>query len=111
MQLDGKVAIVTGGGSGFGEGIVQGFAAAGTRVVVADRDRAGVERVAASVGGNARAVVADVSLDADVRAMVEAAYDAFGNLHILVNNAGIGHTPQPLEGCRKRCSTALSRST
>jgi 3-oxoacyl-[acyl-carrier protein] reductase len=98
MQLDGKIAIVIGGGSGFGEGIVRGFVAAGARVIVADRDGASAERVAASVGPAAHAVTVDVARDADAQAMVQAAYDNFGDLHILVNNAGIGHVPQPLDG-------------
>lgn len=98
MRLKGKSAIVTGGGSGFGEGIVRKFVAEGARVVVADRDGEAAGRVAASVGGGCVAVTADVSVDGDVKSLVEAAQDAFGGLHVLVNNAGVGHTPQPLEG-------------
>jgi 3-oxoacyl-[acyl-carrier protein] reductase len=98
MRLEGKVAIVTGGGSGFGEGIVRKFVAEGARVIVADRDAVGGERVASSLGANARAVQVDVAKAADVKAMVDAAYDTFGGLDILVNNAGVGHLPQPLEG-------------
>jgi 3-oxoacyl-[acyl-carrier protein] reductase len=98
MLLDGKVAIVTGGGSGFGEGIVRSFVAAGARVIVADRDAPNAERVAAAVGAQALAVTVDVSRDADVAAMVASAYDNFGDLDILVNNAGVAHLPQPLEG-------------
>lgn len=88
MRLDGKIAIVTGGGSGFGEGIVRKFVAEGARVVIADRDAAGAARVAGSVGERARAITADVTVDADVAAMVAAATQGFGGLHILVNNAG-----------------------
>ncbi|HEY2928594.1 glucose 1-dehydrogenase [Piscinibacter sp.] len=95
MRLEGKVAIVTGGGSGFGEGIVKKFVAEGAKVLIADRDEANAERVADATG--ARWVRADVANAADVRAMLDAASDAFGSLHILVNNAGVGHLPQPLE--------------
>ena len=98
MRLEGKVAIVTGGGSGFGEGIATKFVAEGAKVLIADRDRAGGERVAKALGGSAKSVVADVSRGADVKAMTEAALDGFGRLDILVNNAGMGHVPQPLEG-------------
>jgi len=95
MRLEGKVAVVTGGGSGFGEGIVKKFVAEGAKVLIADRDEANAERVAAATG--ARWVRADVANAADVRAMLDAARDAFGGLHILVNNAGVGHLPQALE--------------
>jgi len=98
MRLQDRIAIVTGGGSGFGEGIARKFVAEGAKVIVADRDAAGGERVAASLGANARAVVVDVSKAADVKAMVEAALWHFGGLDTLVNNAGVGHLPQPLEG-------------
>jgi 3-oxoacyl-[acyl-carrier protein] reductase len=96
MRLQNKIAIVTGGGSGFGEGIVRKFVMEGAKVIVADRDARAAERVAASVGNAARAVTADVTVDTDVARMVAAA-SAFGPLDILVNNAGIGHVPQPLE--------------
>ncbi len=95
MRLDGKTAIVTGGGSGFGAAMVERFAAEGARVVVADIDEAAAERVATGAPG-AVAVQADVSRDADTLRMVEAAMDAFGRLDILVNNAGVSHWNQPL---------------
>jgi 3-oxoacyl-[acyl-carrier protein] reductase len=98
MRLEGKIAIVTGGGSGFGEGIARKFVAEGARVLIADRDPAGGERVADALGANARSLKVDVSNAADVKAMVDAAQDLFGGLDILVNNAGMGHLPQPLEG-------------
>ncbi len=97
MRLESKVAIVTGGGSGFGAGIAKKFVTEGARVLVADRDMAAAERVAATLGANAHACTADVSVAADVRAMVSAAHERFGGLDILVNNAGMGHLPQPLE--------------
>ena len=98
MRLEGKVAIVTGGGSGFGEGIAKKFVAEGAKVLIADRDAANGERVAASLGANARALAVDVAKSADVTRMLDAAQDLFGGLHILVNNAGVAHLPQPLEG-------------
>ncbi|MFC0407642.1 glucose 1-dehydrogenase [Roseomonas elaeocarpi] len=97
MRLQNKVAIVTGGGSGFGEGILRKFVAEGARVVVADRDAAAAQRVAESLGDAAVAVEADVATAAGARSMTEAARNSFGGLDILVNNAGVGHTPQPLD--------------
>jgi 3-oxoacyl-[acyl-carrier protein] reductase len=97
MRLKDKIAIVTGGGSGFGAGIARKFVAEGAQVLIADRDlQAGLD-VAASLGPAARAMRVDVSDPADVTIMMEAAEAHFGGLHILVNNAGVGHTPQPLE--------------
>ncbi|MEO9066555.1 MAG: SDR family oxidoreductase [Caldimonas sp.] len=97
MRLQGKRAIVTGAGSGFGEGIARKFVAEGAKVIVADRDEAAARRVTASLGDAALAVRADVTNEADVKAMVEAARQRFGGLDILVNNAGMGHVPQPLD--------------
>jgi 3-oxoacyl-[acyl-carrier protein] reductase len=98
MRLQGKVAIVTGGGSGFGAGIVRKFVAEGAHVIVADRNMEAAQAVAAQAGPAARAVGVDVSRAEDVQAMVGAAEQHFGGLDILVNNAGVGHRPQPLEG-------------
>ena len=98
MRLQGKVAIVTGGASGFGEGIVRKFIAEGAQVLVADRDLEGGLRVAAAMGPAARALRVDIADAADVRLMMETAELHFGHLDILVNNAGMGHLPQPLEG-------------
>ena len=98
MRLEGKIAVVTGAASGFGEGIARKFVAEGAKVVVADRDGAGAERAAAALGKNAVGVRADVTNARDVQAMVAAAVERFGSLDVLVNNAGMGHLPQPLEG-------------
>jgi 3-oxoacyl-[acyl-carrier protein] reductase len=89
-RLEGKVAIVTGAGSGFGEGIARRFAQEGASVVVADINGEAAERVAADIGPAARAVRADVTVMADVRDMCAAA-EAFGGLDVLVNNAGYTH--------------------
>ncbi|MFC7703066.1 glucose 1-dehydrogenase [Plastorhodobacter daqingensis] len=95
MRLQDKTAIVTGGGSGFGAGIVRKFAAQGARVMVADINLDAAEAIAAEVGAIAQPV--DVADDASVQAMTAAALAAFGGLDILVNNAGITHLPQPME--------------
>jgi 3-oxoacyl-[acyl-carrier protein] reductase len=97
MRLAGKTAIVTGAGSGFGEGIARKFVAEGAWVIIADRDREAGKRIAAEFGDSARSLEIDVTVDAQVAAMVETAYADFGGLDILVNNAGVGHRPQPLE--------------
>lgn len=95
MQLEGKCAIVTGGGSGFGAGIATAFSDAGARVMVADVNADAADTVAANLGGLAQAV--DVADGASVAAMRDAAMAAFGRVDILVNNAGITHLPMPLE--------------
>ena len=97
-RLEGRVAVVTGGGSGFGAGIVKKFVAEGALVVVADLNLEAALDVAAAAGLAARALRVDVSKTADVQTMLEAAELHFGGIDILVNNAGIGHLPQPLEG-------------
>jgi 3-oxoacyl-[acyl-carrier protein] reductase len=96
-RLRGKVAVVTGGGSGFGAGIARRFVAEGAQVLVADLNLAAALDVAATLGPAARALRVDVSRAEDVRLMMEAAELHFGRLDILVNNAGVTHLPQPLE--------------
>ncbi|MBP0622264.1 SDR family oxidoreductase [Cupriavidus consociatus] len=99
MRLANKVAIVTGGGSGFGEGIAHTFAREGASVLVVDLREDAAERVAAAIreaGGQARAVRADVSRGDDTEAMREAALAAFGDVHIVVNNAGTTHRNKPI---------------
>lgn len=95
MRLKGKTAIVTGGASGFGEGIVRRFAEEGAHVVIADLNEDAAQSLARDLG--ALAVRTDVSKSADVAALAEAATSKFGSIDILVNNAGIGHKPQPLD--------------
>jgi 3-oxoacyl-[acyl-carrier protein] reductase len=96
MRLQGKIAIVTGGGSGFGRGIAEAFAREGAKVLVADLNAQAAEDVATSIGGEARAFACDVARKADVEAMVREAVSVFGGLDIMVNNAGVTHRNQPL---------------
>jgi len=95
MRLEGKCAIVTGGGSGFGSGIARIFAREGAQVMVADINPDAARAVADEVGGIAQTV--DVADGASVAAMTQAALTAWGRIDILVNNAGITHLPTPLE--------------
>ena len=95
MRLKNKTAIVTGGASGFGAGIVRKFVAEGARVAIADVNGEAAEGLAKALG--AIAVQADVSSDASVAALVAKVHAALGRIDILVNNAGIGHLPQTLE--------------
>jgi 3-oxoacyl-[acyl-carrier protein] reductase len=93
-RFDGKVAIVTGAGSGFGEAIAARFAREGARVVVSDVNDDNGRRVSAAIekeGGAARYVHADVSKAAEVKALIDSAVSGFGGLDILVNNAGFSH--------------------
>ena len=99
MRLRDKIAIVTGAASGFGRGIAQRFAAEGARVVANDLDAENGERVVrqiVEVGGNARFVQGDVSKDADVKRVIDFAIAQYGDLDIVVNNAGTTHRNQPL---------------
>jgi 3-oxoacyl-[acyl-carrier protein] reductase len=99
MRLRNKVAIVTGAGSGFGEGIARRFAQEGAKVVVNDINVAGGERVVREIaadGGSAAFCPGDVSSDADVAALVRFALDRFGDLDVVVNNAGTTHRNQPM---------------
>jgi 3-oxoacyl-[acyl-carrier protein] reductase len=101
MRLSGKVAIVTGAGSGFGEGIAVRFAQEGASVVVNDVNGASAERVAKAIvgaGGRASALAGDVTRDADVKGMIDHALATFGDLDVIVNNAGTTHRNQPMLG-------------
>lgn len=97
MRLKGKTAIVTGGASGFGKGIVAAFLREGARVMIADINGTAAADLAAEHGNMALAQTVDVANRVSVNAMAEAALEAFGSLDILVNNAGVTHLPTPLE--------------
>ncbi|HEY6651289.1 MAG TPA: SDR family NAD(P)-dependent oxidoreductase, partial [Actinomycetota bacterium] len=89
MRLEGKVALITGGGSGMGKVASELFAREGARVVLTDvNDEAG-RAAASAIGNDARYVHADVSREADAQAMVADAVERFGRLDVLYNNAGV----------------------
>ncbi len=95
-RLKGKVALVTGAASGFGEGIARLFAEQGARVLVADLNEDGARRVAGQIGEAAHAMRGDVSQGADVKAMVDETVRRFGGLDVVVNNAGTTHRNRPM---------------
>jgi 3-oxoacyl-[acyl-carrier protein] reductase len=96
MRLDNKVALVTGGGSGFGKAIAETFAREGARIAIADINAQAARAVAAAISNSAVAVRCDVSQCADVDAAVKATVDAFGGIDILINNAGMTHVRRPM---------------
>jgi NAD(P)-dependent dehydrogenase (short-subunit alcohol dehydrogenase family) len=115
-DFNGKVAIVTGGGSGIGEAIVKDLAAGGAKVVVADRDQAGIDRVVAAVkasGGDASGFAVDVASAEQNAAMVAFTEKTYGGLNLAVNNAGIGGPAAqtgdyPLDGWKTVIDTNLN---
>jgi len=96
MRLQGKVAIVTGAGGGFGEGIAKRFIAEGASVALVDLRGDAAEAVARSLGEKAIALQADVGAAADVARVVRETTDRLGTPDILVNNAGITHRNKPI---------------
>jgi NAD(P)-dependent dehydrogenase (short-subunit alcohol dehydrogenase family) len=94
FRLDGRVAVVTGGGSGIGAAIARLFASQGARIAVLEIDAAAGERTAGRIraeGGEAAAFAADVSSAAQVASAFESVVARFGGVDVLVNNAGIAH--------------------
>ncbi|GAH65550.1 unnamed protein product, partial [marine sediment metagenome] len=93
LNLEGKVAIVTGGACGLGRAVCEGLAEVGAKVVVADVNTEGAEKVVADLNekfdGSCIAATTDVTNKASVEALIKTALDAFGSVDILVNNAGI----------------------
>ena len=95
MRLDGKIAVITGGGSGFGAGIAESFVAEGAKVVLGDVNLQAAKVVADRLDG--LAMKGDVSKSDDMAALVDAAMAAHGRIDIFINNAGTTHLPQPME--------------
>jgi NAD(P)-dependent dehydrogenase (short-subunit alcohol dehydrogenase family) len=89
-RLEGKIAIITGAGSGVGEATARRFAEEGARVACADINRDAANAVAAKIGKSAVAIAVDVTKPDQVQAMVEATVKAFGTVDVLYANAGIG---------------------
>jgi NAD(P)-dependent dehydrogenase (short-subunit alcohol dehydrogenase family) len=91
-QLDGRVAVVTGGASGIGLGVVRRLLSEGMKVVVADRDTAALDRAIAELSdrGEVLGHATDVADPASIEALAEAAVGRFGAVHLLMNNAGVG---------------------
>jgi 3-oxoacyl-[acyl-carrier protein] reductase len=94
--LGGKIAIVTGAGGGFGEGIAHAYVAAGARVIVADIKSEAAQRVARELGAAASAFTVDVTQKAQVEALMRHCVDTFGIPDIIVNNAGTTHKNRPM---------------
>ncbi len=96
-RLAGKRAIVTGGGSGFGAGIARRFAEEGAQVVIADLNLDAARSVAGEWGKADHGLGVDVADPDQVNRLAEQARQLMGGVDIIVNNAGVGHKPQPLD--------------
>ncbi len=97
MRLAGKTAIVTGGASGFGAGIVRKFHQEGAQIIIADLNLEMAQSLADELGSGVLAYNVNVALDGEVKGLAEFCMNEFGSVDILVNNAGITHKPGPLE--------------
>lgn len=95
-QLKDKIAIITGAGGGFGEGIAAAYVKEGAKVIVADINGAAAEKVASVLGAHASPFTCDVTQKAQVQALVQHCVDTFGAPDIVVNNAGTTHKNRPM---------------
>ena len=92
-EFRGRAAVVTGGGSGLGAEMARSFAREGAKIVLADLDSAAMDQVAGEIGkagGEAIGIRTDVTKRADVEALAQRAFEHFGAVHIVCNNAGVG---------------------
>jgi NAD(P)-dependent dehydrogenase (short-subunit alcohol dehydrogenase family) len=90
QELNGKVAVVTGGASGIGLALARAFLTEGMKVVIADVEQTALDAATAQLGGDVLGVVTDVSNPGSVHALADATFDAHGACHLLCNNAGVG---------------------
>lgn len=95
-QLENRVAIVTGAGSGYGEGIAKLYAKEGAKVVIADINKDSADRVTSEIGSAALSLKVDVGNRNDVQNLIKACQAEFGSVDIVVNNAAITHKNQPM---------------
>jgi NAD(P)-dependent dehydrogenase (short-subunit alcohol dehydrogenase family) len=98
-KFTGRVVVVTGGAGDIGRAAATAFAAGGASVVLVDRDENRLEQARAAIGGEKLAVVADVSMEADVRRYVDSAVEWRGRIDVLFNNAGVEGRNAPLAEC------------
>jgi 3-oxoacyl-[acyl-carrier protein] reductase len=96
MRLEGKVAIVTGAGSGLGQSIAETYAREGAQVAVLDVNESAAKSVAGRIGNRAIAVRCDVTRQAEINNAMEEVRGALGNVNVLVNNAGVTHLNKPM---------------
>ncbi|MGI8524931.1 MAG: glucose 1-dehydrogenase [Pseudolabrys sp.] len=96
MRLQGKVAIVTGGGSGMGAAIAETFAREGAHVAVVDVDGAAARKISDKIGRAAIAITCDVTKRKEIDDVVVETASKFGGLNVLVNNAGVAHVNKPM---------------
>ena len=93
FNFEGNVVVVTGAGRGIGRAIVNAFVLAGARVVAADRDARGLDETSAPHAGSVASIVADISTSDGAESVVSCALDAFGSVHVCINNAAVApHT-------------------
>jgi 3-oxoacyl-[acyl-carrier protein] reductase len=100
MRLQDKIAVVTGGASGFGEGVARRFVDEGARVVIADVNTDAANQLARQLGARASALSTNVSDEESVAALAAHVLEGFGRLDVLVNNAGVAQPPTPLESMK-----------